>query len=117
MTMMLAPDLLDRRAAGLPALAAPGRPAGELADSASAKGVRVVAKSGGRIAVLAAPGLEAHSAAFESAPATPALRSRAIALDLTPTGGRLLPRRFVLKLPRNPDPAQKDNPLSLFQAE
>jgi hypothetical protein len=115
--MMLAPDRLDRRALALLALVDPyGRPV-DAPVSVAAAGVRVVAKPGGRIAILEAPGLAAHSAAFDSPPGTPALSSRDVAIDLTPAGGRLLPRRFIVKLPRNPDPAQKDDPLSLFQAD
>lgn len=117
MTMMLAPDLLDRRALALIAVIDPfGRPV-HSPITITAAGVRVVAKQQGRIAVLEAPGLVAHSAAFETPPSTPALRSRQIALDLTPADRSLLSRRFVLRLPRDPDPAQKDNPLSLFQPE
>lgn len=117
MTMMLAPDLLDRRALALIAVIDPfGRPV-HSSIAIAAVGVRVVAKQQGRIAVIEAPGLAAHSAAFEAPPSTPALRSQQIALDLTPVDRGLLSRRFVLRLPRNPDPAQKDDPLSLFQPE
>ena len=117
MTMMLAPDLLDRRALALIALVdAFGRPV-RSPVSIVAEGVRVVGKPGGRVAVLDAPGLDSHSAAFAAPPGTPAVRSKSIPLDLTPSDGELLPRRFVLRLPRNPDPAAKDNPLSLFQPE
>jgi hypothetical protein len=116
-TMMPTPDLLDRRALALIALVDPfGRPVAAPVSVAAA-GVRIVGKREGRIAVLEAPGLAAHSAAFDSPPAAPALRSRSVALDLTPADPALLPRRFVLRLPRNPDPALKSDPLSLFQAE
>ena len=117
MTMMLNPDLLDRRALALLALVDPfGRPV-RSPVAIAAPGVRVVAKREGRIAVLDAPGLAAHSAAFAGPPAAPALRSGNVALDLTPADAALLPRRFVLRLPRNPDPQLKDDPLSLFQPE
>ncbi len=115
--MMLAPDLLDRRALALIALVDPfGRPVAAPV-SIAAPGIRFVAKREGRIALLEAPGFAAHSAAFASPPATPALRSRSLALDLRPADAALLPRRFVLRLPRNPDPALRDDPLSLFQPE
>lgn len=115
--MMLVPDRLDRRALALIALVDPfGRPVRSPVAVAS-PGVRVVGKPEGRMAILEAPGLTAHSAAFAVPPGSPALRSKSIALDLTPADRELLPRRFVLRLPRNPDPAGKDNPLSLFQPE
>ena len=115
--MMLAPDLLDRRALALIALVDPyGRPV-RSPVSIAADGVRFVGKPEGRLAILEAPGFEAHSAAFAAPPGRPALRSKSIPLDLTPTDRELLPRRFVLRLPRNPDPAAKDNPQSLFQPE
>jgi len=116
-TMMLAPDLLDRRALALIELVDPvGRPV-RSPVLVSAAGVRVVSKRDGRIAVLEAPGFAAHSAAFAAPPGTPALRSKSITVDLTPADGAYLARSFVLRLPRNPDPAQGDKPLSLFQPE
>jgi hypothetical protein len=36
---------------------------------------------------------------------------------LTPAAAGLLPRRFVLRLPRNPDPLLREDPQSLFQPE
>lgn len=117
MTMMLTPDLLDRRALALIALVDPfGRPVLSPVGIA-APGVRVIAKREGRFAILEAPGFAAHSAAFVAPPAAPALRSRSVALDLTPVDPELLPRRFVLRLPRNPDPDLRSDPLSLFQPE
>lgn len=115
MTMMLSPDLLDRRAIALLALVDGfGAPvAGPVAIAAD--GVRTVGKTLGRIAVLEAPGFADYTAAFALPPAAPAVGSRTLVLDLTPGDPGVLPRRLSLRLPRNPDPAQRDNPASLFQ--
>lgn len=114
MTTMLAPDLLDRRALALIALVDPfGRP---LVGSAQLRGegLRTVAKPGGRWAVLAYAGLEAHVGAFAAAPGSPAQGSVACAIDIRPADGGLAPRRAVVPLPRDPDPAHKDQADSLF---
>ncbi|HEY6815422.1 MAG TPA: hypothetical protein VI168_07785, partial [Croceibacterium sp.] len=84
MTMMLTPDLLDRRALALLALVDPfGRP---LRGPAllSGEGLRTVAKPGGRWAILACKRLEAHAAAFEAAPDSPAQGSVGCAIDIRP---------------------------------
>lgn len=113
--MMLSPDLLDRRAIALLALVdGYGMPVqGPVA--VSAPGVRWTRKTAGRIAILDAPGFAAYTAAFAAPPASPAKRSKTLVLDLTPGDPGVLPRRISLKLPRDPDPAKKDDPLSLFQ--
>lgn len=115
MSMMLSPDLLDRRAIALLALVDGfGAPVvGPVAIAAD--GVRAVGKTLGRIAVLEAPGFAAYTAAFAVPPAAPAVGSRTLVLDLTPTDAGVLPRRLSLRLPRNPDPAQRDSAASLFQ--
>jgi hypothetical protein len=115
-TTMLSPDLLDRRALALLRLVdVYGRPV-EGPVRVEGDGVRLIAKGDGHIAVLAAAGLEAHAAAFETPPGTPALRSRHILLDLTLAGGVASPRRFDLRLPRDPNPANAGNQHSLFRA-
>ena len=43
------------------------------------------------------------------------MRSRHILLDLTPAAGEAAPRRFDLRLPRDPDPDNADDANSLFQ--
>jgi len=114
MTMMLSPDLLDRRALALIALVDPlGRP---LIGPAriTGDGVRTAAKSAGRWALLAAAGLESHAIAFAAAPATPAQGTVGCAIDIRPYSGALAPRRAVVPLPRDPDPDHKDQADSLF---
>lgn len=115
MSMMLTPDLLDRRAlALLELLDGYGAPvAGPVAIAA--KGVRSAPKALGRIAILDAPGFAAYTAAFAAPPASPAVNSRTLVLDLTPIDPGVLPRRLSLKLPRNPNPAQREQANSLFQ--
>lgn len=113
--MMLSPDLLDRRALALLALVDPfGRP---LVGPAllTGDGLRTVAKSEGRWAVLGCKGLEAHVGSFESAPASPAQGSVACAIDIRPADAGLAPRRAVVPLPRDPDPANRGEDDSLFE--
>lgn len=114
MTMMRAPDLLDRRALALLALRdAFGRPVTSPVVVRAA-GVRTVAKKDGTIAVIAAPGFAAYCSAFEAPPASPAVGSASIALEIRPLDPCLQARRYSLKLPRDPDPAKRDQPSSLF---
>src|SRR5690606_25950650 len=47
-------------------------------------------------------------------PASPAVESRSVTLTIAPAEPRLQARTFILKLPRNPDPAKFDQPESLF---
>ena len=116
MTMMLAPDLLDRRALALLSLVDVfGRPVDGPVRIVG-DGVRTVAKGSGRFAVLEAAGLEVHSAAFEQPPAAPAVRSRHVQIDLSPGAGDAAPRRFDLRLPRDSDPDNADAAESLFEA-
>jgi hypothetical protein len=112
---MLTPDLLDRRAIALLALLdGYGLPVqGPVA--VSSPGLRWVGKTGGRIAILDAPGFAAYTAAFAEPPSSPAKRTKTVVVDLTPSDPGVLSRRISLKLPRDPDPAKKDDPLSLFQ--
>jgi len=113
--LMLAPDLLDRRALALIRLEDVfGRPvAGPV--RIESPGLTTVAKGPGEHAILSAPGFEAHVRTFEAAPATPAVGSKAIPIDLAPAARHVLARRFSLLLPRDPEPAHKLDPDSLFQ--
>lgn len=117
MTLMLSPDLLDRRALALLALTdGYGLPlAGPV--TLAGDGVRFVGKRGGQIVILDAPGFADYTVEFTAPPAAPAVRSKTLTIDLTPSDPAVLPRRVALKLPRDPDPAKKDDPKSLFQAE
>jgi hypothetical protein len=114
--MTASPDLLDRRALALVRLVDIfGRPvAGPV--RIESEGVRTVAKGPGEHAVVSAPGLEEHVRAFDAPPASPALRSKHIQIDLTPAAAHVAPRRFDLRLPRDPDPEHVLQVNSLFQA-
>jgi len=59
--------------------------------------------------------LAAHGAAFERPPAAPPLGDVPLALDVSDSAGRYLPRRATLALPRDPAPANAALPGSLFQ--
>ncbi len=114
--MMLRPDLLDRRALALLALRdAFGRPV-RSPVLVTGDGVRTLIKDDGTVAVLEAQGFAAHAGAFAAPPLTPALGSKSIRLSIVPADPRLQARRFVLKLPRNPEPAKAAEADSLFRA-
>ena len=114
MTMMLGPDLLDRRALALISLRDPFGRAVVSPVQVSGDGVRVLAKGGGKIAVIEAPGFAEYTRSFAEPPAGPAVESKSITLTMVPAEPRLQARVFVMKLPRNPDPAKFDQPESLF---
>jgi hypothetical protein len=78
-------------------------------------GVRILKKRPGQVVVMNAPGLSVYADSFLAPPATPAVGSVAVPLDLHPADPSFGPRRFVLALPRDPDPAHANNPASLFQ--
>lgn len=114
--MMLSPDLLDRRALALVELRDPwGRPLISPARL-SGEGLRVVAKGGGRFAIVAAAGFAAHESTFAAAPQAPAIGSVGLRLDIAPADSAFAPRSAVLKLPRDPDPDHGGQPGSVFQA-
>jgi len=110
--MMLAPDLLDRRALALLAFVdVYGRPV-EGSVQVSGEGVRSVVKPGGRCAVLGAKGFDDYVASFATAPNHATTH---VQIDCTPANRALAPRRFDLVLPRDADPAHAGQPGSLFQ--
>jgi hypothetical protein len=111
---MLAPDLLDRRAlAWLRPVDVYGRPVTEPMRMVG-NGVSAIRKKDGTIALLGAEGFDEYAASF-LAPSTPAVGSKLVPLDIQPTSGKVAPRRFDLKLPRNPDPSKAQQANSLFQ--
>lgn len=116
MTMMQAPELLDRRALALLQLV-DGRGA-PLAGPVTVEGpgVRSISKRGGLIALTQATALADYDAHFETPPPAPAVGSVALTIDLTPAAADVLPRRLTLRLPRDPDPANRALLASLFQA-
>jgi hypothetical protein len=78
-------------------------------------GIGVLVKRPGEVVVTKAPGLEAYAASFAAPPAAPAVGSISIPLDLRPADPAFAPRRFVLILPRDPDPVHAGDLSSLFR--
>lgn len=112
--MALAYEFIDRRAlAALQFVDVTGRPVSSPV-AVTAEGATFIAKGGGRVAVMTAPGLDAHSAAFERPPTTPALGNVTLQLDIRPSDKGLGARRFALRLPRTAALAQQGAPASLF---
>jgi hypothetical protein len=113
----LAFELLDRRVLGGIVFTDPlgRRVRTPVTARAVGDGVRLMRKRAGELVILEAPGLAAHSAAFEAPPPEPALASVAVVLDLRPADSGLAPRRVTIRLPRDPDPANSASADSLFQ--
>lgn len=115
MTTMLAPDLLDRRALALLQLVDPTGLPLVVPASLRGPGIKTVAKSGGRWALLEAENLTDYTQAFRTAPGAPANLSVEAVIDIKTQASNFLPRRVTLELPRDPDPANRDQPDSVFQ--
>lgn len=81
--------------------------AGKLALTRNVSGCYVVTR---------AQGLERHTAAFSHPPAAPALGSKNYTVAIHDPQNRYLPRVVVLRLPRDPDPANSGDADSLFWA-
>jgi len=114
MMAMLSADLLDRRALALLRLVdVYGRTITEPVRIAG-DGVRSQRKADGTIAITTAFGFDSYGSTF-IAPASPAIGSQAIVLDLAPASSEQGPRRFTLRLPRNPDPATAGQADSIFR--
>ncbi|WP_431051642.1 hypothetical protein [Roseateles sp. L2-2] len=60
--------------------------------------------------------LAAHESAFDTPPAAPVVGDVTLTVTVTDPGGRYLPRRAALTLPRDPQPANAASPESLFRA-
>lgn len=82
----------------------------------SIPGARVRRNRSGLYVVVQADALAAHEAAFDAPPAAPALASVALQATVADPGGRYLPRRAAITLPRDPAPANAAQPDSLFRA-
>jgi hypothetical protein len=108
-------DVLDRRALALltfvDALGAP-----VLSPvTVRGEGVSLFVKRPGALVVSGAPGLATYAAAFDPVPPAPGVGSVEVELDIRPSDPALGARRFVLGLPRDPDPANAALATSLFQ--
>ena len=115
MTEMRSLDLLDRRAL---AWLRPVDIYGRMVDGPlriDGAGIASVRKRDGTIAILAAEGFDDYGASLAT-PNTPAVASRAVPLDLKPASAETSPRRFVLRLPRDANPAKAKEAGSIFQS-
>ncbi|HYJ89631.1 MAG TPA: hypothetical protein VEW46_26450 [Pyrinomonadaceae bacterium] len=83
--------------------------------SVEAAGLKFVRNLSGHYVIANALGLEAHVAAFENPPASPALGNLAFEVSVADPSHKYLPRRHALKLPRDPDPQHHAAADSLFQ--
>jgi hypothetical protein len=81
----------------------------------SAPGVRWLRNRLGYYVIADAPGLARATESFGEQPADVPVGSVPIALTVRDPGGRYLPRRGTLRLPRDPDPSRADEPESLFR--
>jgi hypothetical protein len=81
--------------------------------------IRVIANRSGLYVIAEAPGTDAYTGRFAlpvppAAPQPPAVGSVQVTLSLVDPAGRYLPRTVVVQVPRDPDPAHRDQPGSLF---
>jgi hypothetical protein len=81
----------------------------------SSESARLVRNRQGLYVVTHAQGLEAHTRSFEAQPAVPAPGANTCTIDVQDPQKRYLPRRVILRLPRDPDPENRDSPDSLFR--
>jgi hypothetical protein len=94
-------DFIDRRAlAALQFVDVTGAPV-SCPLAVEAEETTFIRKGGGRVAVMTAPGLDAHAAEFDIPPRpTPAPQSVTVKVDVWPADRGLAPRRFSLTVPR-----------------
>jgi hypothetical protein len=83
--------------------------------SVKAAGLDFVRNRGGHYVIANALGLEAHAAAFEKPPATPAVGTLPFEISVADPTGQYLPRSHAIRLPRDPDPQRAGESDSLFQ--
>ncbi len=108
-------DYLDRRILSAVLLTDPlGRPISE-SFHVSSDEADVWQKKPGELIVRSAPTLAGHDRAFETVPTSPPLASQRINVDVRALSKAYLSRRFSLRLPLDPDPANKANDNSLFK--
>jgi hypothetical protein len=99
-------DLLDRRIlGGVRFVDARGALVTAPVAVSAPDGVRWFVKRPGTIVITDVPGLEGHAGSFAALPPLPAIGSITVPLDLKPLDAGYGARRFVLRLPRDPDPA------------
>jgi hypothetical protein len=108
-------ELLDRRVLGAVAFLDAATRARVLEPLAvRAEGARLARTRRGLYVVFDAPGLKAHTRAFDAPPSEPARGSAPVTLEVSDPAGRYVARRYTLRLPLDPDPANTNLPGSLF---
>ena len=113
--MSMSFDLLDRRVlAGFRIVDPLGRAISEAA-TVVVPGAKLLAKQPGHWVVLQADALPGHDRAFLAAPSTPSVGSQSLAIEIKSHSTRFLSRSATLRLPRDPNPANRDNANSLFR--
>ncbi len=85
----------------------------------TAEQVRIIRNRSGLYVIAGAPGTEAYTARFQlpvppAAPVPPPVGSVEIALSIADPSGRYLPRSATIRVPRDPDPAHRDQAGSLW---
>lgn len=81
----------------------------------SLPGARVQRNRSGSWVITAAAGLADHDAAFDAPPPLPPVGSVSLVVTASDPGGRYLPRRAALALPRDAAPGNAALPASLFR--
>ena len=79
------------------------------------EGLRLVRNQQGLYVLVGVPSLETHADSFLAPPPHPAPGGLRAELTVRDPGGRYLPRRLAVKLPRDPDPDHSDQEDSLFR--
>lgn len=106
-------ERIDRRVhAALRFVDSAGRAIASPVKVSSEPAVEIFRNRRGLAVVVGAAGLEADEVRFET-PTTP-IGSMVYQLSLQPMDRRYAPRRFALRLPRDPDGANSADPASLF---
>ena len=82
----------------------------------SAPGARLLRNQSGLYVIDGWTSLSTHEGAFDAPPAAPAVGSESLVLEVRDPTGRYLARRVAIALPRDPTPANVEQPGSLFRA-
>lgn len=88
--------------------------------SVSGEGVRVIRNLSDLYVIADAPGTELYSARFHLPepplpPVPPDIEDVSVTLTVVDPAGRYLPRGVTIDVPRDPDPAHREQPQSLFR--
>ena len=108
-------SVLDRRMlAAIRPVDPIGRPIAQ-GVNVKAEGAQFLRKSNGTLILQSWAELKEFDSAFWKQPDSPAVGSKTLVVELTPSNANLMPRKLALALPRDGDPSNSDDPKSLFQ--